>query len=120
MLIKVKRAEIVVKTGVNSTPDSFYLILDALTDCLTPKHGIRDHKQVQTPQNDKVMNWKCDFLGETAAILDFGPAHFFFRPQAKNFVISSWNRVNEIQKTVAKIKWQKKMIFHPCIAHSYL
>ena len=37
MLIKVKRAEIVVKTVVNSTPDGFYLILDAITDCLTPK-----------------------------------------------------------------------------------
>jgi hypothetical protein len=28
------------------------------------------------------------FRGKMAAILDFGPAHFFVGPQAKNFVIS--------------------------------
>ena len=33
-----------------------------------------------------------------------GAAHFFLGPKAENFVISCWDRLNGIQKTVPKIE----------------
>ncbi len=57
----------------------------------------RHKNQEKSQQNGKNVA-KIQFLVKTAAILDFGPAHFFPGPKAKNFVIPYWDRVNGIQK----------------------
>ena len=46
----------------------------------------RHKNQEKSQQNGKNVA-KIQFLVKTAAILDFGPAHFFPGPKAKNFVI---------------------------------
>ncbi len=61
---------------------------------INTRNGFTDHKtkcldtkkQEKSQQNGKYTA-KMQFLVKMAAILDFGPAHFFPGPKAENFVI---------------------------------